>query len=289
MNIIAIIGATASGKSSLSLELAYKNNAIILSLDSLSVYKELDIASAKPSNEELAMIKHFGINEVYLDKPFNVMDFARLYDEALDYAKSNSKDLIIVGGSSFYLKSLIDGLSIAPKISEEAHGKCIQIMKDREKAFSFLKSIDESITIHPNDTYRIEKYLDMYFQTGYSMKQFHINNPKTPIIQEKIQIFELYVEKQELDDRIKLRTNLMLDMGLLDEIKDLISKYDKSLKPLQSIGVKESISHLNNEITLQECKELIIKNTKALSKRQKTFNKMGFNSQRISDISQIKL
>ena len=111
MKEIAIIGSTASGKTALSLEIASKTNAVILSLDSLCVYKEIEIASAKPTLKERGEIIHFGIDEVYPNEEFDVVKFIELYKKAKEYAIKNKKNLIIVGGTGFYLKALIDGLS----------------------------------------------------------------------------------------------------------------------------------------------------------------------------------
>jgi tRNA dimethylallyltransferase len=285
---IAIIGSTASGKSSLSIEVAKKYNGIILSLDSLSVYKQIDIASAKPSKNDLSIIKHFGINEVYPDTHFNILDFSYCYFNALKYAKDNNKNLIIVGGTSFYLKSLIDGLSPYPKISKEAINKTKEQLKDKKQAYELLKKVDKNITIHPNDTYRIEKHLNIYFETNNSLREFNIKNPKEKIIKENIKIFNLYIEKDILDKQIKLRTKNMIKNGLLDEISYLKNKYNNDLKAMKSIGIKETISYLNKEINKQELEDLIIKNTKSLAKRQKTFNKTQFNCV-IGDISKIRL
>ncbi len=276
-NPIAIIGSTASGKSSLSIEIAKKYNGVILSLDALSVYKEIDISSAKPSKSDLSAVKHFGVDEVYPDVHFNVLDFSSCYFEAIEYANKHNKNLIIVGGSSFYLKSLMDGLSEYPTISKEAIKKTTLQMQDKKQAYELLKSIDDKITIHSNDTYRIEKQLNMYFQTNQSLREFNENNPKKKIIKEDINIFNLYTEKNILDSQIEIRTNDMLNSGLIEEVDYLKNKYNHNLKAMQSIGIKETLSYLNNEINKEELKSLIIKNTKALAKRQKTFNRTQFD------------
>ncbi len=111
MKELAIIGSTASGKTGLSLDIASKTNSIILSLDSLSVYKEIDIASAKPTKEERGDIIHFGIDEVYPNEQYDVVEFFESYKKAKNYAKEKEKNLIIVGGTGFYLKALVEGLS----------------------------------------------------------------------------------------------------------------------------------------------------------------------------------
>ena len=132
MKQIALIAPTASGKTELSIEIAKKTNSIILSIDSLSIYKEIDIASAKPSPSKRAKIKHFGIDEIYIDEKFNVMRFIELYKKATQFAKDNNKNLIIGGGTSFYLKTLIDGISQIPKIEEKNILKAKELIKEKK-------------------------------------------------------------------------------------------------------------------------------------------------------------
>jgi len=118
----AIIAPTASGKTALSIKLAKKLNAVILSLDSLSIYKEIDIASAKPTIMEREDIIHFGIDKVYINQEFDVIRFIKEYQDAKEYAIGHKKNLIIVGGSSFYLKVIVDGISKTPTISQQTKG-----------------------------------------------------------------------------------------------------------------------------------------------------------------------
>ena len=136
MKEIAIIGSTASGKTALSLEIASKTNSIILSLDSLCVYKEIDIVSAKPTLEERGEILHFGIDEVYPNVEFDVVCFMELYKKAKEYALKNDKNLIIVGGTGFYLKALIDGLSLGIETK-------IKLDISVSEAYDLLYSLDE--------------------------------------------------------------------------------------------------------------------------------------------------
>ena len=175
MKEIAIIGSTASGKTALSLELAEKTNSIILSLDSLCVYKEIEIASAKPTLEERGNIIHFGIDEVFPNEEFDVIKFIELYKKSKEYAIKNNKNLIIVGGTGFYLKALIDGLSlgIETKIKLDIH---------QEEAYELLYSIDKDYMqrIEKNDRYRIEKAYAIYKQTGLSPTSYFEKNQKIP-------------------------------------------------------------------------------------------------------------
>lgn len=139
---IAIIGATACGKSALALELAQKYNCHILSLDSLALYREIDIASAKSSKVELASVKHFGIDEIYPNEHFSAKLFFELYDTAKETCQNDDKNLIIVGGTSFYLYSMMYGLSQLPNISDESKTKALLELENKELAYEKLCAID---------------------------------------------------------------------------------------------------------------------------------------------------
>lgn len=167
MKEIAIIGTTASGKTGLSLELAEKTNSIILSLDSLCVYKEIDIVSAKPTKTERGDIVHFGIDEVYPNENFDVVEFMNLYKKAKTFAQNNSKNLIIVGGTGFYLKALVDGLSGGLQTK-------IKLDIPLNDAYDLLYSLDKEYMkkIERNDKYRIEKAYSIYKESGLVPTEF---------------------------------------------------------------------------------------------------------------------
>ena len=140
---LAIIGPTASGKSDLAIKIALQIDAYILSIDSLSIYKEIDIVSAKPSKEELNAVKHFGIDVLNPDEYFSVDIFIDLYKEVLKECEENNKNLIIVGGTSFYLKSLVQGLSTLPKISDEIKEVVNKKLLNLENCYNFLSELDK--------------------------------------------------------------------------------------------------------------------------------------------------
>jgi len=264
--LFAIIGPTASGKSDLAIKLAKKLHYEILSLDSLSIYKEIDIVSAKPSEEELKKVKHYGINEIYPNEKFDVMKFIGIYK------KISHKNIIIVGGTGFYLKAMIDGISQMPKIDEN-------IKKEAKKLdYSFLAKIDKEFAnkISPNDTYRIQKGIEIYLATNLPPTKYFKQNPPQKILP-KIPIFEIAVNRNILRERIKLRTKKMFEKGLIDEVAFLEYKYrDRRLPALKAIGVKEVLDYFNgiyNKVTLFE---KIVTNTARLAKRQQTFNKTQF-------------
>ena len=270
MKEIAIIGTTASGKTALSLELASKTNSMILSLDSLCVYKEIDIVSAKPTKEERGNIIHFGIDEVYPNEEFDVVKFIELYNKAKEYASNHNNNLIIVGGTGFYLKALIDGLS---------KGIDLKVKLDISplEAYDFLYSLDKDYMqkIEKNDRYRIEKAYAIYKQSGLIPSEFFEKNPKTPFAKD-LKIFEILWDKEELKKRIALRTNQMVKSGLIDEIIYLEKKYTRAPNCMSSIGVVETLEYLDGKLSKQELEDKISLNTSKLAKRQNTFNKSQF-------------
>ena len=278
MKEIAIIGPTASGKSALALKLAQRTSAIILSLDSLSIYKEIDIVSAKPSKEELKSVQHIGIDEFYPNEYFSVERFIQLYLRAKNIAQKRESNLIIVGGSSFYLKALQSGLSPMPTFEKEAIQKVKEVLKDINQAYRLLQKIDPNFANHITckDKYRIEKGLLIYFQTNIIPTEYFSNNPPTPII-ENVPIYEIQVEREVLRKRIFERTETMIQMGLIDEIAYLEHKYGREIHPMKAIGIKETLQYLDGKIkNVHQLKEAISIHTAQLAKRQQTFNKTQF-------------
>ncbi|UTJ06637.1 tRNA (adenosine(37)-N6)-dimethylallyltransferase MiaA [Arcobacter roscoffensis] len=272
MKEIAIIGSTASGKTGLSIDIAKKTDSIILSLDSLSVYKEIDIASAKPTKLERGDILHFGIDEVFPNEEFDVMEFIKLYKKAKNYAKENSKNLIIVGGTSFYLKTLIEGMSTGIDSKTK-----LDIPVD--EAYDLLYSLDKEYMqkIEKNDRYRVEKAYAIYKESKLTPTQYFKANPKKPIAPD-LKIFEILWDRDELRRRISLRTKQMIKDGLIDEVIYLENKYTREPNCMSSIGIVEGLEYLDGKITKEQLEEKISLNTAKLAKRQNTFNKGQFEN-----------
>lgn len=270
MKEIAIIGSTASGKTALSLQIASITNSIILSLDSLCVYKDIEIASAKPTVQERGDIVHFGIDEVFPNIDFDVIKFIELYKKAKEYALKNDKNLIIVGGTGFYLKALIEGLS------QGVESK-IKLDIPQNEAYELLYNIDKEYMqkIEKNDRYRIEKAYAIYKQIGLSPSSYFEQNPKIPVAK-NLKIFEILWEKDELKNRISQRTKIMIDSGLIDEVIFLERKYTREPNCMASIGIVETLEYLDGKLTKRELEEKISANTIKLAKRQNTFNKSQF-------------
>lgn len=271
MNIInAIIGSTCSGKSALALKLANKFKLSIFSIDSLSVYKYIDIASAKPSCDELRMIKHYGINVLEPNEKCN----AKLFFNLLKYLDNNK--ILIVGGSSFYLKSIIDGMFPMPKVNHSIQDNINNILKNKLNAYSMLSSIDKEYAdkININDSYRIARGLEIFFLTNTPPSLYYKFNEKEKL-PFKINIFELNKPKEYLVEKIRYRTKTMINSGLIDEAIFLRGKF-KNSQTLKAIGIKEALSYVDGDININTMEELINKHTIALAKRQRTFNKTQF-------------
>ena len=279
MKQLAIIGPTASGKSDLAIKVALQIDAYILSIDSLSIYKEIDIVSAKPSREELNAVKHFGIDVLSPDEYFSVDIFIDLYKKVLHECKKDSKNLIIVGGTSFYLKSLIQGLSTLPEITDETKKIVNEKLLNLESCYNFLYKLDEVYMkkISSNDSYRIEKALLIYEASKLSPTEWFKQNPPKPII-EDLDIFNIDVDRDILRKRIAKRTNKMLELGLLDEICYLEQKYSRLPHAMGSIGIVEVLEYLDNKVTKEEMIENISIHTGQLAKRQQTFNRTQFEN-----------
>jgi tRNA dimethylallyltransferase len=279
MKEIAIIGSTASGKTGLSLEIAHKTNSIILSLDSLSVYKEINVASAKPTKEERGDIIHFGINEVLPNEEFDVIQFINCYKKAKEFAKNNGKNLIIVGGTGFYLKSLIEGISTGVDFKVKLDSNNVG------EIYDLLYSLDKDYMskIKRNDKYRVEKAYAIYKKTNLTPSVYFKENPKIPIAK-NLKLFEILWEKEELKKRIAQRTTQMISDGIIDEVIYLEKRYTRKPNSMSSIGILETLEFLDGRLNKNQLEEKIALNTVKLAKRQNTFNKGQFKTNKVANI-----
>ena len=275
---LALIGPTASGKTALSIKVAQQLDAHILSLDSLSIYKEIDIVSAKPTVEEREGIQHFGIDTLYPNENFDVTTFIRLYHEVHEKCLDEGKNLVIVGGTSFYLKMLIEGISELPSISEETKKESKVHLLNLQKTYEWLYSLDKDYMSHieSKDSYRIEKALNIYLETKLTPTQYFLKFPPKPTITSTLPIYQIIWEREKLRERIALRTALMVHDGLIDEVCMLEAKYTRLPNCMKSIGIKETLAYLDGMYDKKMLIEKISTNTARLAKRQTTFNNSQF-------------
>lgn len=275
---MAIIGPTASGKTALALEVARQNGGAILSLDSLALYRRIDIASAKPTPEERGDVHHFGIDLIAPDEPFDVTMFLEEYRRAMRWTREREIPLIIVGGSGFYLKTLLEGISPLPPLNAELRQKIEELMRDRPRAYRMLERIDPHYAagIKPADRYRIEKGLTIALASDQSPTDYFQAHPPRPIIEGALPIYEIETDRGVLRERIALRTAKMLREGLIDEVSMLECTYTRLPNPMKAIGIREVLDYLDGKLDHAQLREAIITHTAQLAKRQVTFNKSQF-------------
>ena len=267
--VIVICGPTAVGKTKLAIDVAKYFNFEIISGDSVSVYKKLDIGSAKPTKDEMCGIKHYLIDIKDPNDKYSVYDFMHDAREIID----NSNDIkIISGGTGLYISSCLNDYEFeSPKRDLEYEEKFKNY--SNEELFEYLKKIDKNISninIHPNNRNRVLRAIEVTEKTG---KEFSSFNNKAKKIYDYFIIY-LSMPREILYERINLRVDKMFDEGLLKEVKDL---YDNNIMP-DAIGYKEFIPYFKGLISLDDAKEEIKKNTRHLAKRQETWFKNQMTS-----------
>jgi tRNA dimethylallyltransferase len=284
MKELAIIGPTASGKSALAASLAQQFGAVILSLDSLAIYRHIDILSAKPTRQERGTIPHYGIDLIDPDETFSAAAFMALYQTTKKACEKAGKKLIIVGGSSFYLKSILEGLSDEPDFSDTTRQRVKALLLDPPKAHAFLEANDPEAAaqIAPNDRFRLEKALLIHIETGNSRNQYYAKNPKLKP-PNNIRLFEISVEREVLKARIRERTRQMLKNGGIDEAAWLEQRYGRAPSCMGSIGIREILEFFDGKIARSDLEEQISIHTAQFAKRQSTFNAHQFEGVTKSD------
>lgn len=269
MKGIVIAGPTGVGKTELSIKLAKALNAEIISADSAQVYEEMNIGTAKINENEMQGIIHHMIDVVQPIKKYSVGDYQRNVDNLLNI--NEDKNFLLVGGTGLYIDSVVRGLSALPESNPILREKLMNM--DGEELFQILKEIDpeSAQSIHPNNKRRVERAVEVFQQTGEKFSVLSKKNIKGNNF--KFLKVALERDREHLYNRINLRVEIMMENGLLEEVRYLYEKYGDILKKINIIGYSELISYINNEITLEEAKELIKKNSRNYAKRQFTWFK----------------
>ncbi len=274
--VIVICGPTASGKTALSIELAKKINGEIVSADSMQIYDEMSIGTAKPDKEEMQGIKHYLVGTVSPSKRYSVSEYKKDAICAIEEIISNKKSPIVVGGTGLYVNSLIYGIDY-PEIETDLKYRAELEEMANEKGLEYLykmaKEIDEEAmkNISVNDKKRIIRVLEIYKETGKTKTELEIESRKNGIPYE-YKVFAINMPREILYDRINKRVDIMIGKGLIEEVEQLYSKYGKQLcTAAQGIGYKEVIDYLNKEITKEEMVEKVKMETRRYAKRQLTW------------------
>jgi tRNA dimethylallyltransferase len=222
-------------------------------------------------------VEHFGINRLSPNENASVITFIDEYRRVRERAVEEEKNIIIVGGSSFYLKSMIDGLSKIPEYSPDTIARANSMLTDLSACHTLLSAIDPIYMgkITPSDSYRIEKMLLLYLETNIPPSVWFRAHTPQPIIEE-CPVFELKIDRAVLRERIALRTLKMVHAGLIDEVAELERLYGRIPNSMKAIGILETLEFLDGKSTKDQLIESITSHTAQLAKRQQTFNANQF-------------
>ena len=276
--VIVICGPTASGKTALSIELAKKIDGEIISSDSMQIYKDMNIGTAKPSKEEMQGIKHYLIDFIDPDKRYSVADFKKDAENAIQEIIKKGKVPIIVGGTGLYVDSLIYGIEYQDiKLDEQFRKQLEEIaLQDGglEKLYNNAKEIDSLAIekISPNDKKRIIRILEIYKATGKTKTEQEQESRRNGVKYD-YKIFAINIEREKLYERINKRVDIMIQQGLIEEVKELLQKYQKFPTAMQGLGYKEVVEYFNEKCTKEEMIEKIKMETRRYAKRQITWFK----------------
>ena len=275
MKVLVVCGATATGKTKLAVDCALKLDTEIISADSQLVYKGLNIGTAKPTRDETRGVKHHLIDVVEPTEQFSVSDYSKLAEPILKRLISENKTPIVCGGTGFYVNSLLYDLSYGSTAADtEIRNRYETLLNDKGKDYLFgcLERVDPATAekLHPNDTKRVIRALEIYKLSG--IRKSDINDGKKA----KYEYVAVAIDypRDELYERINKRVDDMFSEGLVDEVKNLLSKgIDEKFQCMQAIGYKEVLFGLRNGLNHSTMSDIIKQNTRRYAKRQITFFK----------------
>ena len=239
--VIVICGPTASGKTSLSIELAKRINGEIISADSMQIYKDMNIGTAKPTIEEMQGIKHYLLDFVSPNKRYSVADYVKDAKKAIEEILRKEKTPIVVGGTGLYIDSLIYGIEYQEIEFDKTYRDELEKKVEEEglnKLYEMAKEIDEEAVkkISPNDKKRILRILEIYHATGKTKTEQEIESRKKEVEYE-YHVYALDWDRQILYDRINRRVDQMIENGLIEEVKNILKKYDEFPTAMQGLRI----------------------------------------------------
>ena len=273
--VIVICGPTASGKTALSIELAKRINGEIVSADSMQIYKDMDIGSAKVTQDEMQGIKHYLIDCVYPNERYSVANYKQDAKAAIEEIVGKGKVPIVVGGTGLYIDSLIYEIEYKDVKINEEYRKQLEQIRDEEGLEVLYKQaleIDPKAMekISPNDFKRITRILEIYEATGKTKTEQEVQSRLNEIPYD-YKVFAINYDREKLYERINKRVDIMLEKGLIDEVKTLLEKYSEFPTAMQGLGYKEVKQHFDGELSKEEMIEKIKQESRRYAKRQFTW------------------
>ena len=272
--LIVVCGPTASGKTALAVSLAKIFNCEIVSADSMQIYKQMQIATAKPTPEEQQNIKHHLIDFLEPDEDFSVADYVRLAKDCIEKIYYNGKTPLLCGGTGLYISSLVDNISFDDTCaSTELRRELSDLAKEKggEYLLEMLSAFDPETAsrLHPNNIIRIIRAIEVYRVSGITMSEA-VSNSRHESPYDTCMIGITCYDRSKLYDRINLRVDRMMEAGLLDEAKAVLSN-PRLKTAYQAIGYKELKRYFDNEASLEECIQNLKMSTRRYAKRQLTW------------------
>lgn len=272
--ILTITGPTAVGKTELSLEVAERLDAEIVSVDSRQVYEELTIGTAKPSADALNRVPHHFIGERTLHEPLSAGAYAEAANERIRRILDRDKRPLVVGGATLYLHALQYGLADIPDVDDEVRARLEERLEQegKEALYEELQKVapEQAAEMDPTKTQRVIRALEVYHGTGKPLTYYYENQPEPPFDYVTV---VLNRDREQLYDRINRRVDQMLENGLLDEVRSVMDIDGVQLDepPLSTIGYREPIQYLRDEIDYDEMVRLVKRNSRRYAKRQLTW------------------
>ena len=273
--VIAIVGPTASGKTSLSIEIAKRFNGEIVSCDSMQVYKHMNIGTAKPTEEEKEGIPHYMIDEIEPDKALNVVDFTAKAKGYIEDILSRGKLPVLVGGTGLYIDSIVNNTEFSESKKDEKYREnLMQLAEEKGNSYvhEMLKEIDIDAynSIHENNIRRVIRALEVYHTTGKTFTQTNIDSRRDRVYD--VLFLGLDMDRETLYERINRRVDIMLEDGLIDEVKSIMEmNLGKASTAMQAIGYKEIIEWLEGRVSYEEAVETLKMESRRYAKRQLTW------------------
>ena len=283
--IIAVVGPTASGKTSLSIALAKELGGEILSCDSMQIYRDMDIGTAKPSAEEQDGVPHHLIDIAAADEPFSCAEYAARAKNKIAEVASRGKLPIFCGGTGLYLDGVLRGGNSYEKTETDptyrAELEQVAAEQGAETVHAMLAAVDPDAAqaTHPNNVKRVIRALEIYHTTGVTKPELDRRSVQVESEYDALVLGIRFPDTEELYERINLRVDLMIEQGLLDECRRLMEAgvFERSATAAQAIGYKELFPYLRGELPLKNCVETLKMATRRYAKRQMTWFRMHGN------------
>ncbi|MEZ4319107.1 MAG: tRNA (adenosine(37)-N6)-dimethylallyltransferase MiaA [Myxococcota bacterium] len=264
MKAFVVAGPTAAGKTALALAVAERLDAVIVSADAMQVYRGLDIGTAKASPAEQARVPHFGIDVVEPDAAFDAADFVALAESVM----ARHPRVVVCGGTSLYVRSLARGLVETPDADPELRERLAGLADPHAR----LAEVDPVLAarLHPNDHVRILRGLEVYEASGQRLSDLHAAHEAQP---DRVELSGVWLDRDDLDARIDGRVRQMMDAGYLDEVRSLLERFDRGIKPFRSLGYRHLADHVLDGLDLDEAIRRTQRDTRRFARKQRTWRK----------------